>query len=110
MYGGNPEHKRDPGDFNLTPPAAPRPAKSLCDDASVFTRAEALGLLQEGLRRGLVSVQERNGWPQNVWAVAENGVPLEAQLENSERGIYHGYPLPANDPLHGVVLKRWRGQ
>ena len=24
-YGGNPEHKRNPGDFGLTPPAQPRP-------------------------------------------------------------------------------------
>ncbi len=23
-YGGNPEHKLNPGDFNLTPPADPR--------------------------------------------------------------------------------------
>ncbi|MCX7672666.1 MAG: hypothetical protein N2Z63_03555, partial [Thiobacillaceae bacterium] len=47
-YGGNPEHKRDPGDFGLTPPAAPRPAKSLCDVAQVFTRREAQRLLKEG--------------------------------------------------------------
>jgi len=30
-YGGNPEHKKNPGDFGLTPPADPRPGKSLCD-------------------------------------------------------------------------------
>ena len=24
-YGGNPQHKRDPGDFDLTPPSQPRP-------------------------------------------------------------------------------------
>jgi len=23
-YGGNPEHKRNPGDFGLTPPSQPR--------------------------------------------------------------------------------------
>lgn len=28
-YGGNPEHKRNPGDFGLSPPALPRQGKSL---------------------------------------------------------------------------------
>jgi len=52
-YGGNPEHKRNPGDFGLVPPAAPRAGKSLCDDAGVVTRREALGLLRAGRRRAL---------------------------------------------------------
>jgi hypothetical protein len=30
-YGGNPEHKRNPGDFALRPPCLPRPDKTLCD-------------------------------------------------------------------------------
>lgn len=49
-------------------------------------------LLREGLRRGVFSPQERNGWPQNVWAVTEKGEPLEAQRETD--GVYHGYPMP----------------
>jgi len=28
-YGGNPEHKKNPGDFGLSPPSDPRPGKSL---------------------------------------------------------------------------------
>ncbi len=36
--------------------------------------------------------------------VTENGEPLEAQLENSEQGTYHGYPLPPQDPFRAVVL------
>jgi hypothetical protein len=44
-YGGNPEHKRRPGDFGLTPPSDPRPHKSLCDSAGIFRREEALGIL-----------------------------------------------------------------
>lgn len=35
------------------------------------------------------------------------GEPLEAQLENAEQGIYHGYPMPANDPFRNQVLNRW---
>lgn len=106
-YGGNPEHKRNPRDFGLHPPVSPRPAKSLCDVAEVFKREEAESLLREGLRRGLVSQQERTGWPQNVWAVAPNGVPLEAQLENAEQGSYHGYPMPESDPLADEIVRRW---
>jgi hypothetical protein len=67
-YRGNPEHKRNPGDFGLTPASAPRPGKTLCDEVQIFSRTEALRLLREGLRRGMFSPQERNGWPQNVWA------------------------------------------
>lgn len=106
-YGGNPEHKKNPGDFGLSPASQPRQGKTLCDAAEIFTRAEALKLLREGFRRGMVSEQERNGWPQNVWAVAENGTPLEAMLENRDSGTYHAYPMFSHDPLRSEVLKRW---
>jgi hypothetical protein len=107
-YGGNPEHKKNPGDFGLTPPASPRQGKSLCDVADVFTRHEALNLLQEGMRRGLVSDREEQGWPKNVWSVTKSDIPLEAQLENPATGCYHGYPMPGSDPLAAEVLARWR--
>ncbi|MBF0460505.1 MAG: hypothetical protein HQL87_03835 [Magnetococcales bacterium] len=107
-YGGNPEHKRHPGDFGLTPPSQPRPDKALCDDAGIFTRLEATRLLQAGVRKGLISLQKRNGWPQNIWAVNEQGIPFEAQLENAEQGQYHGYPMPEADPLRHTVLERWQ--
>jgi hypothetical protein len=103
-YGGNPEHKRNPGDFGLTPPATPRMGKTLCDNVGIFSRSAALDLLRDGFRRGLVSRQQRDGWPQNVWAITPAGEPFEAQLEGN--GVYHGYPMPENDPFRGVVLKR----
>jgi hypothetical protein len=106
-YGGNPEHKRNPGDFGLDPPSLPRQGKTLCDGAELFSRAKALLLLKQGALRGLVSEQERNGWPQNIWAVTESGVALEAMLENRERGVYHGYPMLDDDPLTSQVLQRW---
>ena len=106
-YGGNSEHKRNPGDFGLTPPASPRPHKTLCDDAGIFDRALASSLLQEGIRRGLVSERRDNGYPHNVWAVSERGVPLEAQLENPGNGTYHGYPIPEEDPFRERVLAKW---
>ena len=106
-YGGNPEHKRNPGDFMLSPPSQPRQGKSLCDDAGIFSRSEAEALLREGIRRGLISVQKRDGWPQNVWAVTPRGVPLEAMLENPATGGYHGYPMIPGDPLANEVRERW---
>ena len=106
-YGGNPEHKRNPGDFGLTPPACATRFKTLCDDASVFTRQTAEALLREGIRRGLISEQTRNGFPQNVWAVAANGTLLEAQLENAQTGAYHGYPMREGDWLIRGVQARW---
>ncbi len=109
-YGGNPAHKRNPGDFNLNPPSAPRLNKTLCDGARIFRRAEALSLLQEGVRRGLISVQEQNGWPKNVWAVTEDGMAVEGILENQEIGSYHGYPMLLDEPLREEVIKRWNLQ
>ena len=103
-YSGNPEHKRNPGDFGLTPPAAARIGKTLCDKVGIFSRNTALDLLREGLRRGLVSRQQRDGWPQNVWTITPAGEPLEAQLEGD--GVYHGCPMPENDPFRDVVLRR----
>ncbi|MBT9548960.1 MAG: hypothetical protein IV090_26445 [Candidatus Sericytochromatia bacterium] len=109
-YGGNPEHKKKPGDFGLTPPSGPRAGKSLCDAVEVFTREEALGLLKEGVKKGLISERFDGKWPKNIWSVIEkNGhqVALEAQLESTECGIYHGYPMQEDDPFSQEIIKRW---
>lgn len=106
-YGGNPEHKKNPGDFGLTPPADPRQGKSLCDAAKIFKRDEATKLLQDGLRSGLVSDRMIGEWPKNVWSVTDDGLAMEAQLENPESGTYHGYPMPDTDPLSLEVIRRW---
>ncbi len=107
-YGGNPEHKRNPGDFGLTPPALPRPDKTLCDEVGIFSKKEATRLLRKGVRMGLVSFREINGFPKNIWSISKEGCPLEAQLENQDQGIYHGYPMPENDPFRQLVLEKWR--
>jgi hypothetical protein len=52
-------------------------------------------------------MQKEGVWPQNVWSVAPNGVPLEAQLENAGLGTYHGYPMPPEDPFAEEVINRW---
>jgi len=107
-YTGNPAHKRNPGDFGLTPPSNPRPDTTLCDATNIFQRTEAQRLLASGIRQGLISIQQRNNWPQNVWAVTDNGIPVEAMLENQQTGDYHGYPMLASDPLRAEILARWR--
>jgi len=106
-YGGNPEHKRNPGDFGLTPPSDPRPNKTLCDDCGIFNRAIAERLLSEGAQKGIVSVQMKGQWPKNIWAVTSEGHPVEAQLENEVQGTYHGYPMPEADPMRQEILERW---
>jgi hypothetical protein len=107
-YTGNPSHKRNPGNFGLEPPSQPRPGKTLCDGAGVFSREDAQRLLEKGIRRGSVSAQWRNGWPQNVWTITEGGDVLEAALENQEAGTYHGYPLQGSDPMRECILDFWR--
>lgn len=106
-YGGNPAHKRNPGDFGLVPPSQPRDHKSLCDEAGVLRRAEALRLLKCGVLRGMISDWDGTGFPRNIWSMTDDGLPLEAQLENAARGIYHGYPLETNDDFRVEVLARW---
>ncbi len=105
-YKGNPEHKRNPGDFGLTPSSCPRPDKTLCDGVGIWSRADATQLLRQGFELGLVSKQRRNTWPQNVWMTTNEGEILEAQLENQDTGSYHGYPMPSNDPFREIVVAR----
>lgn len=59
------------------------------------------------MRKGLISEQWRGAFPQNVWAVSEDNIPLEAQLDNQEQGSYHGYPMLETDPFREEVLSRW---
>ena len=103
-YTGNPQHKRDPGDFDLTPPAAPRANATLCDDAGVFKKKAAIQLLRAGARKGLVDGRNVTGYPYLIWAVRD-GIAFEAQLENADKGEYHGYPMPLSDPPRPLILK-----
>ena len=64
-------------------------------------------MLRDGISKGMISTQTHGDFPQNVWAVTQEGCPLEAQLGNREQGIYHGYPMPSTDDFREVVLEHW---
>jgi hypothetical protein len=106
-YGGNPEHKKDAGNFELQTSTAKRADYSLCDFVAISKRAVALDALRVGIKRRLISKQRRNGFPQNVWSLTESGVALEAQLENETLGTYHGYPMDPEDPFVPIVKAHW---
>lgn len=106
-YTGSPYHKRNPGDFGLTPPAQPRPDKTLCDEAGIFKVAEAQRMLKEGVRRGMISNISEDEFPKHIWAVTNEGMVLEANYNNEGPGNYHGYPLFDSDPFRISVLQHW---
>lgn len=108
-YGGNLEHKYQPGDYGLGTPPKPRPHKTMCDADGPFQKAHAVALLKTGAEKGMISPQRRNDWPQNIWVIADgSNIAYEAQLENPDQGVYHGYPMPADDPFRATVLKEWK--
>jgi len=55
----------------------------------------------------LISKQKRGRFPQNVWAVTDDGTAFEAQLENPETGSYHGYPMPGDDDFRRAIVQAW---
>lgn len=107
-YEGISYHKRSPGDFGLTPPAAPRPEKTLCDEASITRRAQASALLERAIDGGLVSDTEgAPGFPKQLWVVDETGQVFEAMYGGSRAGLYHGYPIRRTDPWYDEVIRAW---
>ncbi len=108
VYEGSPYHKRNLGDFDLTPPAAPRPDATLCDEAGITTRTAAAALFERAIERGLVSeATTHGGFPKQIWVVDERGQVFEAMYGGSRAGSYHGYPIRMTDPLFLAVTKAW---
>lgn len=107
-YEGSAYHKRSPGDFGLTPPAAPRSDKTLCDEGGVTRREHADALLARAIDGGLVSEAcGAQGFPKQLWVVAEDGQVFEAMYGGSKMGLYHGYPIRRNDPFFDEVVSAW---
>ena len=40
--------------------------------------------------------------------MTDDGIPLEAQMENEGNGTYHGYPLEENDDFRDAVIAKWK--
>jgi len=72
-----------------------------------LVRRDSSGFHVLTTRDGLVSDRMAGEWPKNVWSVTDDGFAMEAQLENSNLGTYHGYPMPETDPLSQEVIRRW---
>lgn len=107
-YEGVSYHKRSPGDFGLTPPASPRPDKTLCDEAMVTRRAIADQLLARAIDGGLVSQAEAApNFPKQMWVVDDRGQVFEAMYGGSRAGLYHGYPIRHTDPWFDEVVETW---
>jgi hypothetical protein len=104
-YEGIAYHKRTPGDFGLTPPAAPRPDKTLCDEANVTQRSLADALLARAIEGGLVSDAEgAPGFPKQMWVVDESGQAFEAMYGGEQHR-----PVPRlPDSTYGSLLRRAR--
>ena len=108
QYEGSPLHKRNPGDFGLTPPAAPRPDKTLCDEAGVTSRESATRLFGRAVERGLVSeAVTQAGFPRQIWVVDDEKRVFEAMYGGSRDGCYHGYPIRSTDPLCARIRELW---
>ena len=109
-YLGSPHHKKYPADYGFNPPTAPRPHKSLCDGKRIVTLGEAEVLFRNGMKYGMVSRHEVNGFPKYVWTVDENGDVYEAKLGHDGRS-YHGYRLGADDrAMRRQVIKEWKAR
>jgi hypothetical protein len=109
-YLGNAKHKSNPGNYNLTPPAAydVRADAGHCDITQIFDRDMADKLLKTAIKKGLISKQTRGGYPQNVWAVTDQNIVVQANLDNQGQGTYHGYPLLPTDPFVQSIKSRWQ--
>jgi hypothetical protein len=106
-YEGSPDHKRNPGDFGLTPPARPRRDKTLCDEAAVLNVSAARALFERGIERGLVSDDFDDRFPRRIWVVSDDHAAFEVKLGGSARGAYHGYPVRRSNPHYDAIVEAW---
>jgi hypothetical protein len=105
VYVGSGHHKLRGADYGFTPPANPRPTKSVCDGVRSITRTEAQRLFKLGVSKGMFSLVSNNLPPKYVWSVDEDGEPYEAIAGQDG---YHGYRLGRDDDFRTVVLKEWK--
>lgn len=108
-YEGSANHKLRPGDYGFVPPMNPRPSKSPCDDLRQVNRAEALKLLRQGVRAGLVSTFVPGTDPKYVWAVDAHDEVYEAKTKPGQDTGYHGYRLGEDDrDMRDLIRREWK--
>ena len=107
-YRPSPYHKSKSSGPGLPAIPSPRPDKTICDGPTAEGSQDAAELLKSAFRRGMVSRQRRGSWPQNVWAVDDEGMVYEAQLGNLETGEYHGYPMKQDDGFTSFIGEEWK--
>ena len=105
-YVGSGHHKRNPADYGFER-TNPRPTKSLCDMERIIHLPEATSLLLIGIKLGMFSELQNDGYPKFIWAVSEDGSTFEAKTDVHGTGEYHGYPLSSSDPMHHYIKKVW---
>lgn len=106
-YVGSALHKTRPADYGFTPPTAPRPHKSVCDDIRIVKHREASELLRSGIALGMVSRYRVMGLPKYIWAVDVAGEVYEAKLDANH--CYHGYRLRADErAMRRLVMREWK--
>lgn len=108
-YEGKADHKRNPGDFNLSPPCQPRSDRTLCDEAEITTRAQASALLKKAIARGIVGgeVKGHPEYPKYLWVVDDRNQVFEITEGGSQLGRYHGHPMRKNSPMYNRILDLW---
>lgn len=107
-YEGSPLHKKDPHNFDLTPPTSPREDKTLCDEAGIFEKQVAFDLFALAIDVGLVSAKDKvEGFPAQMWVVDEHGRVFEMIYGGSRTGRYHGYPIRRSNPLFERISVAW---
>ncbi len=107
-YEGSPLHKKEPHNFDLTPPTSPRLDKTLCDEAGIFDRQVAFDLFSRAIEVGLVSEKDKvPGFPAQMWVVDDAGRVFEIIYGGSQEGYYHGYPIRRSNLLFDKILTAW---
>ena len=106
-YEGSPFHKKEPHNFDLTPPTSPRKDKTLCDEAGIFDKKVASDLFARAIDVGLVSAKDKlSGFPAQMWVVGDGRV-FEIMYGGSQEGYYHGYPIRRSNLLFDKILTAW---
>ena len=107
-YEGSPLHKKEPHNFDLTPPTSPRLDKTLCDEAGIVEKRGAFELFARAIDVGLVSVKDKvAGYPAQMWVVDADGRVFEMIYGGSREGRYHGYPIRRTNLLFNQILTAW---